>query len=188
MRVNNVTLVLGKRGSGKSYYTINKVIPQYHKSHPRQRILVVDTLDHPDYEFLSSITAEMIPLWRRGGGAYRCYDKRVDLVFSNIAGHTKNALIIFEDASKYVNKVLQKEVKEFIFDSKQKNLDLIFQFHGFASCPPELFRLCDIIVMFHTDNPLYRRAELTHYDEIQTAFDQIQASGNPYEKRIIKIA
>jgi hypothetical protein len=186
MRVNKITLILGRRGSGKSYYTIKKVLPEYRKSHPRQRVLVVDTLDHPDYSFLPAITAEMIARWT-GKGAYRCYDKRVDMVFSNIAEHVKNALIIFEDATKYVNKVLQKEVKEFIFDSKQKNLDLIFQFHGFASCPPELFRLCDIIVMFHTDNPLYRRAELTHYDEIKTAYDLIEASDNLYEKRIIKV-
>ncbi len=147
----------------------------------------MDTLDHPNYSFLPSITAEMITRWK-GRGAYRVFDKRCDLVFSNIAAKMKNALIIFEDASKYVDKVMPKEVKEFIYDSKQKNLDLIFQFHGFSACPPELLKICDTIVMFRTDDPKYRRSELVYFDEINEAYQQIWASKNPYEKRIIKVS
>jgi hypothetical protein len=187
VRVNKITLILGKRGTGKTYYTTKQIIPTYRARFPNKRILVVDTHDHPDYFDVPNISAEMIATWK-GKGFYRCYDKRSDLVMSNIADYLKNALIIFEDASKYIGRNVEKSVLEFIFDSKQKNLDLIFQFHGFAECAPELLRVCDIIVMFRTGNPKHRANIIDSYEDIAAAYEAIKASTNPYEKRIIKIS
>lgn len=186
MRVNKVALILGKRGTGKSYYAINDLIPSYQKAHPKQRILIVDTLDHPAYRFLNTITKEMLPRWK-GQGIYRIYDKDTDAVLEYISLYVKNSLIIFEDASKYIRKTLQEDVRRFILDSKQKNLDLIFQFHGFAFAPPELFRIVDTITMFKTDNPQYRKSEIPNYEDVLIAYELVRNSKNQYEKKTILI-
>ena len=147
----------------------------------------MDTLDHPSYIELPAINNSMIKRWS-GFGTYRIYEGNPDTNLATIQTHLKNALIIFEDSGKYIKKNLQADVRQFVIDSKQKNLDIIFIFHGFAAVPPELLRYSDIVTMFKTDNPDYRKSEIYCYEEIKKKYEEIQKSKNPYENRTIVIS
>jgi hypothetical protein len=98
-----------------------------------------------------------------------------------------NCLVIFEDASKYITKNLQPEVRNTVYDSKQKNLDLLFLFHGFAAISPELFRMVDIYTIFKTDNPDYRRSEMVYYDDIKAAWNLVMKSKDRYIKKTVAV-
>ena len=185
-RINKVTVLLGRRGSGKTYHLINDFIPMYRDFHPDMKILIVDTCDHPDYNLIASIEIDDIKRWNKAS-VYRIFDSDIEKVFREISTNLKNCLIIFEDATKYVGKTLTMDTRKFIYDSKQKNLDLIFLFHGFAAAPPEIFRICDAITMFETDNPEYRRKELIEYEKINSAYKKIIASKKPYQHETIRI-
>lgn len=185
MRINLVTGILGKRGCGKTTYTL-ALIEAYRQQHPGMKILIMDTLDHPAYRHIPVLTAEMIGRWRTPT-VYRVFGSNTDEMLQAISTDLKDALVIFEDASKYVRKNLQPSVRFFILDSKQKNLDLVFIFHGFAFVPPELFRVLDILTIFKTDNPEYRKTELVAFDQILPAYNRVMKSKDPYCKETIRI-
>jgi hypothetical protein len=184
-RINFVSAIVGRRGSGKTYYA-KQVIQAYQAKHPYKKVLVVDTLDHPMYREIPQLTVEHLSRWS-SPGAYRVISSDPDEVFASIAAYLYNALIIFEDASKYVRRELPPHVRRFILDSKQRNLDLIFLFHGFSYVPREMFRLMDAITIFKTDNPEYRKKDIVAYDDVLANYKHVMASKNPYEKRTVRI-
>lgn len=186
MRVNFVNLILGKRGTGKTIFT-QQVIEAYHAKHPTQKILIMDTLDHPAYGGVSVITADMLSRWNRAN-VYRIFQGNPDENLSIIQRSMNNALIVFEDAGKYIKKNLQVDVRQFIIDSKQKNLDLLFIFHGFANTPPEIFGYTDTLTLFKVGaSPEYRKSEIYNFEEIFEAWKKVNDSKNPYEKITIRI-
>lgn len=158
MRTNLVSLVLGNRGTGKTYY-IKNLIEAYAKAHPDKKILIVDTLDHPAYRIIASIEIKDLPAWKKPS-VYRIYGSNTQEIIESIQENICNCLIIYEDASKYIGKMMDTHVRYMIFDSKQKNNDLIFLFHGFMATPPELFRISDTITLFKTgDHPKCRKKQ-----------------------------
>jgi hypothetical protein len=165
MRVNKVTVLMGEKNTGKSYYTVRSLIPFYKKRFPEKGILIVGMTEHPAYSFAPPITPEMIPYWK-GNGIYRCFSPLCEDVMANFAAdNVRNALLIFEDATAYIPAKIQKGTKHFLIDCKQKNVDLVLQFHGFMECPPSIWRTwCDILVLFHSDDPNSRKKELRCYE------------------------
>ena len=71
---------------------------------------------------------------------------------------------------------------------QQHNLDLVFQFHGFAACPPEILRQCDVITMFRCDNPIYRREDLVEYEAVADAWRKLMASKEDWPHRTVIVA
>ena len=185
MRINQVSAILGRRGTGKTVY-IKKLIEKYREALPDQKILIVDTLDHPAYRHIPVIKPEKIKYWA-SPSIYRIYSSNPESVMEEISQHLSNALIIFEDASKYIRYRLPDSARQFIFDSKQKNLDLIFLFHGFAATPPELFRVVDNLVIFKTDHPQVRKNMIPNYEEVLTVYNRIKKSKNPYDNETVRI-
>ncbi|MCX6250720.1 MAG: hypothetical protein NTX61_08210 [Bacteroidetes bacterium] len=185
MRVNKVIGVLGKRGSGKTYYIL-KFIKEYHRAHPSKGILIVDTLDHPGYSHVTPVSIDELQSGHVPAIS-RIFHRKPDDVLKVIQALSANCLIVFEDATKYIRKNLQEDVRWFIIDSKQRNVDLIFIFHGFSFAPPELFRLFDTYVIFKTDNPKYRRSDMVAYDEIKSAYDQVMKDKNPYARKTVNV-
>jgi len=179
-------MVLGRRGTGKSHYIINDVIPLYLQAHPQMKILIIDTMDHPMYRMIAPITIDMIPRWRRPA-VYRCFDPDTPRILHTVANSLYNCVVIHEDASKYIRRTVSDDVRRYILDSKQKNLDLIFLFHGFSFAPPEIWRIIDGVTIFKCDNPTYRRADIVNFEEINQAWKKVIADPNPYAKETIWI-
>ncbi len=187
MRLNKLFLVLGKKGSGKTYYTIHTLIEQYRAAHPKKKILVYNTDDHEAYRYIPRIDKGDLSRWT-GAGLYRICDAATTDVLAGINEHVYNGLVIFEDASKYISKRLQKSAWDSILNSKQHNLDMVFQFHGFAACPPEILRQCDVITMFRCDSPAYRRGDLVEYEAVMAGWKKVMASKADYPHQTVVVA
>jgi len=186
MRINNVGLILGKRGTGKSTY-LRALIEQYKTVHPKQKVLILSAINQPAYKDIPTIDIDLLRRWKNAG-TYKIYGSNTEELLSEIELNFKNGLLIMEDATSFVPKSIPKEVRRMIIDTKQKNVDLLLTFHGFMSTPPEIIRYCDTITMFRTDNPESRKNDIgAYYEDINKAFNEILKSKNPFINKTIKI-
>jgi hypothetical protein len=183
-RTNFVSSILGKRNSGKTYYTRN-LINEYRAAHPSQKILIADTLDHPKYRDIPTITIDMLQYWKKPN-IYRIFGSNPDEILKAIGQHIWNALIIYEDASKYVDLNLKDDVRDYILDSKQKNVDLLFLFHGFTFMPPKMFRIIDNLVIFRCEGPQSRKNDIVGYQEVLAAWERVM-NEKPYYHETVNI-
>ena len=180
-RVNKVGIFFGARGSGKTYYTTKELIPGYRKAHPSMRVLAIDTLDHPDYHDVPRIGPGHIARWS-GGGYYRMYGGNTKEMMQAVSESLRNCLLIIEDASKFLQGKLDDDVNRFVLDSKQRNLDIIFMFHGFSFCPPRLLQIADYYTIFRCASPSGRRTIIPNYEEVLRAWQKTnKAKGWPRE-------
>ncbi len=185
IRINAVNIFLGKRGTGKSWYVKYFLIPYYRKHHPEKKIFIFDTLDHPLYRDIESVNiADLKKI--KSPGVYRCFSSDTDEILRQ-SENIYNALMIYEDASKYLRRQIPDTVRRFILDSKQKNADLVFLFHGFSFVPPEMFRISDGLLLFKCDNPAYRKADIVNYTEVEKTYNEVMKSKNPYFKKYVRI-
>jgi ABC-type lipoprotein export system ATPase subunit len=191
VRNNLISVIMGKRGTGKSYYTVNSLLPAYQKAHPNKRIIVFMRVNHWMYKDMPPIKLDMLPRWRQQSGMYKICETDTKKVFEYIDKYVRNSLVVIEDATTYfINGQITEEIKNAIIDAKQKNNDLIFQFHGFMSIPPQIIEMIDIYTMFKCISPDRRKNLLElidHYDHIKPAWLSVMADPNPYAKRIVKI-
>jgi hypothetical protein len=187
-RNNFICVILGKRGTGKSYYTINSLLPGYTKSHPNKRIIIFDMNDHGMYKDVPKITLDMLPRWKKEVGMYRICSADAELVFEYIDKYVRNSLILFEDATNFFdNGKTPREIKRVMIDAKQKNNDLVFQFHGFTYAPPLILRTADVYTLFKCDGPDFRKNELVGYHDLKKTWDSVMANPNPYTKKTVVI-
>ncbi len=185
-RINLVNIIVGKRGTGKSWFFLKNLLPIYRKAHPKKRVLIMDTLDHPAYRDIPRVNCAMLERWR-GGGVYRIFGDDEQKILDSIEKNVHNALIVFEDASKYIDANLPDKVNRFVLDSKQKNLDLIFMFHGFSYCPPKLWRIADTVTIFKSDNPEYRKKEIVAYEDVKQSWNNVMADPNRYAQKTVRL-
>lgn len=186
-RANIVSIIVGARGTGKTDYLKNEVvIPSLFS-----KKLIADTFDNSvwfDLETwnnpsgsmikIPAISPSMIP--RHKSGLYRTFSSEPEEIFRIIQKHTRNCLLIFEDASKYLEGKLDRDVKKFVYDSKQKNLDLVFVFHSLIDVPPRLIRSADTLTIFKT-NEGYPPKSRYPFPGIRQAMDIVAKSENHFE-------
>lgn len=193
MRTNKVILVAGKRGTGKTDFIKNLA---FKMSVRFPKVLVVDTFDSDVWHNLNTwnaptrninvpqIPVDMFKRWTKGVG--RMFSGETELIMSTVQEHARNSFIIFEDATKYIGNKLTKDVKYFVLDSKQKNLDLVFIFHSLMAIPPDLIRVADALVLFKTnDNTL--PAKYDSWPEIETMRKDLRESENRYVNKAIEL-
>jgi GTPase SAR1 family protein len=186
--MNYVITLIGARGCGKTTY-IRKLIDKMRAKNKSKKVLIVDTLDHPAYRDIPVLTIAQLKAWKpNAGGFYRIYGSNTAEIFEAVNTSIYNALIIFEDASKYVGtEKLNPDIRGFLFDSKQKNLDVIFLFHAWGFVPNDLFRINDMITFFKTkDNPEAKKNFLP-FDLIKAEYNTVQSSSDKYINRTIQI-
>ena len=187
MRTATVTIIVGRRKSGKTDYS--KLLLQ---SLDTSKILIVDTFDnppwrnwkthnHPERENVSIpiMAIEQLPYWKNG--SYRMFSNDLSPIFSAIDKNLMNSAILFEDATKYIGSKLEKPVRNSVIDSKQKNIDLFFVFHSLSAVPPELVRISDFITIFKT-NEAYPSTKKYPFPDIIPAMDFVKNSKNLFEK------
>lgn len=187
-RMNIVTTLIGARGCGKTTF-IRKLIDKLRAKNKSKKVLIVDTIDHPAYRDVPVLTIDQLKKWKaNAGGFYRIYGSNTQEIFEAVNIYIFNALIVYEDASKYIGtEKLPADVKGFLFDSKQKNLDIIFMFHAWGFVPNDLFRINDMITFFKTkDNPEAKKNFLP-FDLIKNEYKLVQASDDKYINRTVQI-
>lgn len=177
-RLNLVTLVIGRRGSGKTTY-LRKVISLYPK-----KVLIVDTLDHPAYKDVQVIQPEKLRYWE--SGRVRVFGSDFERIMLNIKKYCKNCLIVFEDSTKYLRRNLPDDIRNYLIDTKQLNVDLIFTFHGFGMVMPDLYRLSDCITVFKVGEDIDNYKEkVSNFAEVKKAFSAVMNDENQYANRTV---
>lgn len=185
-RTTRVSMLLGTRGTGKSYYVLNTIIPQYMSKHPERLVLIVDTIDHPMYRDIPLLKVKDFKTVTQG--LYRTFaTDKIDLLLTAIFGQLKNALIIFEDATKFVGSKITPQTRSFILNSKQRSVDVIYLFHGFVSAPLDIWRIVDSVTFFKCDGPEKRKNDIINYDEFLEKWKQVMASPDKYARQHVKI-
>jgi hypothetical protein len=163
-RQNLIGIICGNRGVGKSTYLIQTI-----KKHPK-KVLIYDLDDNEMYHQYQLITPDMLPRWK--SGVKRIISPDIDEVLQAMADSVHNALIIFEDATKYIEGDPNKAIKQLVLASKQRNLDILFTFHTYRSIPPKLFSWADVLEVFKTGEdirqfknkiPLYEKVQSIHH-------------------------
>jgi len=159
MRMNKVIVVAGTRGTGKTDFakeTAFKMLAVFPK------VIIIDTFESPVWETLQThnnperinINVPVIPInevKRLKRGIVRLVSSDTKKLMEVVAKNIKNSFIIFEDARKYIGDRLTDDSRNFILDSKQKNLDLLFNFHALRRIPIELLDVADILILKKTN-------------------------------------
>lgn len=193
-RTNTVLGVVGNRGTGKTDFLKSLL-----KGSSMNKKLIVDTFDSPVWHNLATwddpaggntevnaIDYDSLKYWR--SGVYRLFDSDTDILMSEIQNNVYNSLVIFEDATKYIGSTLTKDVKRFILDSKQKNLDLIFVFHSLKDLPRDLVRVMDFLTVCKTGDRYNNSLRGKYPDEVEEAYNEVMKSPDKYKKITLQIS
>jgi hypothetical protein len=199
---NQIILLVGRRNSGKTN-TAKNIINAYLKAHgDSNKILILDTLDHPDYQHIRKIEPSYIRAWKSKSGVYRCFSSAPDPEASNdwlireaCSKNSKgipyfnNGLLILEDSIKFFKKgIIPDFFLNYIIDSKQMNVDIILMFHAFGLIPPDLWRFANQIVIHKTNETWqFVKGRAPAAGQIEKEFSEVQASENRYYKLAVKL-
>lgn len=154
-RLNQIILVVGRRGEGKTHFTINSLLPKM-----RLKKLVVDMFDHPDYgAFGASIGLGGLNRFNTQKKDARIYGHDIEELLPHLNNKISNTVILFEDSRRYIEPSIQKPFRQLIIEHRNKNIDLVFQFHNLADVPPYLAAMHNVIVLFRTNDNLNKRLD-----------------------------
>lgn len=183
-RMNQVTIVVGRRGAGKTTFVLKIV-----KSKRYDKVLIIDTLDHPSYRAYQIIQPDMLPRWKKGIKRLLVNEDNFDELMQTVKEHVHGALVLFEDAGKYIIEKVPPNLRQFVLDTKQTDVDAIFLYHGFGDVVPRLFRYADNLTMCKTNDVLKSyKYKIPNYNAVELAFNAVMASDNPYHNITIKLS
>jgi len=182
-RTNIVAAVIGARGTGKTTLLkgdpsikVPGILPQIMRKRPGQKILIVDTFDNPIWRDYSEITAQELPVWQTG--PRRMFNSDVDRSLELVNTYCYNTIVVFEDATKFIKGKLNPDLEKFIYDTKQRNVDLYFVFHYLAAAPPGLSRAVDWLILFKTMEK-YNNQIAHKWPQPQIEYDMLEIKNNP---------
>lgn len=193
MRVNRVTIIIGDRGTGKTTWlkgspplNIEGAIQKILIQNPNRRFLVLDTFDNPVWRDYPIIQPEEITNFN---GIKRLYSGETDKLQTFISKYAYSCVLIFEDATKFIGSKLNRDTRQFILDSKQKDLDIFFVFHYMMAVPNDLSRVSDWVILFKT-NEIFNgqiRAKFPN-PNIEEAYNRVKAHKNRYHFEAVEIS
>ncbi len=179
-RINHVNVLVAARGEGKTTYIIEKILP----STSQETVIIVDTFDHPAYnDIATDITINDIHKLEKG--VFHLWGSDTEAIMDALNKRASNALIIYEDATKYIKKVLTKDVEKLVLDTKQKNIDMILMFHKFSKVPSDLFSYADSVTFFRTKEVIEnQKSRLDFYDDLIGPYLKLKANKAQYVKPV----
>lgn len=194
VRTNKASIIVGGRGTGKTTF-LKDIVRLSHL--PKK--LIVELFHNPVWHTMESYNYpqgkyEKIPVvpldenvlkrWKKGTAF--TYSNDEEELFRVIESSVRNAFVLFEDATKYMEGRLTREQKRFVVDCKQKNVDVIFVFHSLGAVPPKLIALCDSITLFKTNDGRLKSA-YDPWPELQNKVDYLRNHPNRYENITIEL-
>ncbi len=185
-RLNQRILVVGAPGTGKTHFT-----KQLIQTQSLDRVVIIDDIDHPAYREFPIYDVEVFPRWKpkpRENGEKTVIrlllsDAEIDYTesFETIAKTANNTLLVFEDATKYMNAKTLPYMKRLLANSKQNNVDILLLFHAFSTVQPTILNMVSGIVLFKVAiPPKSYSSKLGNWQELQAAYERNKISQNPF--------
>lgn len=169
---DNVTgIIVGRKAQGKST-KIRQIVDRYPSD---KRVLIVDVNNSPAYQDIPRMEVRHVRHWRKG--VYKINNRDKSAMLWEILEYVRNALVVFEDCTKYIKGNVGEEVISFLVDQRMYNLDLLFTFHSVKRIPPQFWEMTNYLVLFKTneniDTPRNRNV-IPNYEAVQQAFERIK--------------
>jgi hypothetical protein len=183
-RINKVNIIIGARGKGKTHLMLSvlKDIGSVKK------VLIIDTFNHPKYKDFEVIEPQKVKTWLTGTKRIFVKKSSFQIIFKEIEPILKNCTVVFEDATKYIQNKVSDQLLDYIIDTKQKNIDLYFLYHSFAAVPPDVYRYCDNVTVFKTnDTPTASRLKICNFEVVNQAWKKATAHKHFYNYVTVKI-
>ena len=182
LRQNIIALVCGGRGTGKSTH-IKKVID----GHSSKKVLIVDANDNAIFREFKPIKPELLKKWK--SGKIRIVSDDTDAVFRLIYDNLWNALVIFEDATGYMQFNMPEIVKKIMLVSKQRNLDLIFTFHSFRNIRPDFFAYSNYLEIFKTGEDISQfKNKVPQFERVIEAKEAVEQHPSKFYHKSVRLS
>lgn len=181
-RMNIISVFTGKRGTGKTTYTRALL-------KDKKRVLYLMTISHPAYDDLQTLddtTIHALKSWTPDKpGIIRIVTTDPMAAMQLINKYVSNCTIVYEDAAKYIAYSLPDPVLIMVLDSKQRNNDIIMQFHCLMDVPPRLYKNADYLTIFKIRETPDQVAKAPKY--IWPVVAEVNADPNPYANKTIQL-
>ena len=180
-RSNKLFVYVGGRDAGKT--TLLKNVMDYF---PQPKTLIVDLFDnpvwrtmktynHPEWESrqIPIIPLEDIP--RHRTGVYHAFSNDIEVLEDIIKDDVYDTAVLMEDSSRWFEGRLTKSQRNYVLNTKQRNVDLHLVFHLLSDVPPAIVKHCNYFTLMKTHESFYDKKKYTmpHFDK---AFKHVSES------------
>jgi hypothetical protein len=181
MRVNQVIVMVGRPHTGKTQHIVKLI------AHHTKRVIVYDVQNEKKYQHLQKVTladlADLDPM-----GKYRLFHADASEVAANLYRKAPNSLIVFEDATSYIDGSPTKEIKSILVGRRHRNQDLIFPFHSLKIIPPKVLDLTNLLAIRKTNDNIAKLRELDklpNRDQVIRAWERVQRHPNEFHYELV---
>jgi hypothetical protein len=146
MRTSVVMLQLGAMNTGKTQGTLAMMADMHRKQ--GKPTLILDINSQQEYEDFQDMPLEHLERFnqvatKRRVPWFRCRietETEIDLFFQLVHLYVKNAFVVFEDSSAYMDGNLSQAKKTLILNSRNACNDLLFNGHSLGDMAPFLLK------------------------------------------------
>ncbi len=191
-RINKSTVLIGRKGVGKSTYLERQASVFAKKT--GKKALIIDVNGSPAYAKHQELNERQFVEWCRGnyGGVKRFYLSEHNKMWNMIAKYFRSGLIVFEDCTKYIDPNPTKVIKKLLVDHRMWDADMIFTFHALDFVPPFFRKMVSHLIVFKTnDNIDNRDTELSkkwpNWMAVKKVMNKVKQSKDQYKPEIIDL-
>lgn len=169
-------LVVAQRESGKSTHAFKMAEAS------GKRIIVVSSDPQDFYNEYKQISISQIKVCDANKVNIHCNDEEEAAEIAvQLNKYQANAFIIFEDAQKYLNDNLQKDVLRLIINHRHRNFDLLFMYHYLKFVPPKIACNYNVLLLGHTsDGNVNLSSKYGNWKRILKSIERIEKNSDPH--------
>lgn len=188
MEYAEATALIGAKNTGKTTYVI-ACVNAYLQADQGRRVLIIDTtLSSPQYAAFDQMEAKDLLRWKKGIKRLIVPFDGLDTILAIIrANEINNLMIVVEDAAKYLDDKVSKEMTIYLRDVKNKGRETFFLFHSFMDMPKSLFKMVNNLVVKKSEGTVSDIKSRTARYEVIEAFKAVNEHPNRYHHKAIKI-
>src|SRR5690606_24226502 len=108
-------------------------------------------------------------------------------LFSILGSDVYNASVIFEDATRFAKRFAPEDLVNYCWDSKQKNVDLTFNYHYLSAIPTDLIQASDTLTIFNSKDDRQRVRSKFVNPYVWEVLDHLQKNGKQFENYTLEL-
>lgn len=188
---NEIELILGARGTGKTPYIVGDaeynirglLVENMESGRPA---IILDQLYHPKYEMFPVIPKEKLITSKIKKGIYRIIEptrKGMREAQAIIAARVTGTDVICEDSFRYERKQLSDPMAAIVGNSKNIDVNVRFMYHTWKFVPLDLYPYVDKLTLYKTASPPGPREEdelADRYPQVLQCYKEVNKNKDPY--------